>query len=476
MESDQSKWSALPGPQMMALTSPADILFYGGQAGGGKTDLLLGLAHTKHNKSIIFRRENKQLRGIEDRAYELFKIKRDLGDYNRSDKIWRFYDGRIIELAGCELEIDKEKYQGRPHDLKAFDEITHFTRSQFVYITTWTRSVEEGQRCRIICTGNPPTSAEGDWVIDFWGPWLDERHPNPALPGELRWYTNIDGKEIEVPHGEPFEHNGEIIRPKSRTFIPASIDDNPYLRDSGYKATLQSLPRELREKFLEGRFSSSREDHEWQVIPSAWVMQAQQRWLQREKPTRPLDKIGADVSRGGADQTILTSLTGNYFHEQVIYPGAATPDGPVAAGYIIALLSSQGDASTEINIDVIGVGSSVYDYCYSIAKLNAYPLNSSETTDNLDRTGQLSFFNNRAEWWWKLREALDPETGDEIALPPDRELLADLTAPRWSLTVRGIQIEKKDDIKKRIGRSPDKGDSLVYALARPSSPIAFTSF
>ncbi len=84
----------------------------------------------------------------------------------------------------------------------------------------------------------------------------------------------------------------------------------------------------------------------------------------------------------------------------------------------------------------------------------------------MDRAKVLNFYNKRAEWWWRLREYLDPESGMDIALPPDRELLADLTAPRWELTPRGIKIELKDEIKKRIGRSPDKGDSLAYAFAK----------
>lgn len=57
----------------------------------------------------------------------------------------------------------------------------------------------------------------------------------------------------------------------------------------------------------------------------------------------------------------------------------------------------------------------------------------------------------------------------ELALPPDRELRADLTAPRWNMTPRGIQVESKDDVKQRIGRSPDAGDAVVLAHYRSGS-------
>ena len=72
--------------------------------------------------------------------------------------------------------------------------------------------------------------------------------------------------------------------------------------------------------------------------------------------------------------------------------------------------------------------------------------------------------NLRAEAYWRMREALDPDYGDDLALPDDSELLADLCAPRWEYTPRGVRVEEKEDIIKRIGRSPDAGDAAVLAL------------
>jgi hypothetical protein len=122
-----------------------------------------------------------------------------------------------------------------------------------------------------------------------------------------------------------------------------------------------------------------------------------------------------------------------------------------------------------VNIDVIGVGASVYDLAVG-AGLDAFGLDARAASDARDKSGQLGFSNKRAEWWWKLREALDPLTGDDLAIPPDRELMADLTAARWSAKIRGIQIEEKDEIIERIGRSPDKGESLILAHAIETAP------
>ena len=81
---------------------------------------------------------------------------------------------------------------------------------------------------------------------------------------------------------------------------------------------------------------------------------------------------------------------------------------------------------------------------------------------------KLQFRNKRAEAWWRFREALNPdqEGGSKVALPHDPDLRSDLCAPTWTLTSSGIQIESKQDIKKRIGRSTDKGDAVVMALSQ----------
>jgi hypothetical protein len=120
-------------------------------------------------------------------------------------------------------------------------------------------------------------------------------------------------------------------------------------------------------------------------------------------------------------------------------------------------------------VDVVGVGTSVYDHLRGHAN-NVVSINGAEKSHATDKSGELRFANLRAELWWRLREALDPANGFELCLPPDRELLADLCAPKWSLAYRGILVEAKDELMKRIGRSPDKGDAVAYALAAKAMP------
>jgi hypothetical protein len=457
------------------MNSGADEVFFGGSAGGGKSDLALGLSVTSHYRTLILRREAVQLTAVVERLKQIVGKAgqwRGLG-YGGTMKVGE----RIIELGGCEHEDDKNKYQGRPHDLKILDEGPHFTRSQFRFITGWNRTDRPGQRCRVLVTGNPPTTPEGRWVVEEWAPWLDSQFADPARPGELRWYTYIDGRLTWFRTGDTIEHKGEIIRPRSRTFIPARVQDNPIYMQTGYLATLQSLPEPLRSQMLYGDFSAGTEDDAWQVIPTQWVREAQARWKPDGHEGKAITCIGVDPARGGGDKTAIAPRHGTWFAPLGKHPGKGTPDG----GSVVALLHkaiADGPAESQtatLHVDVIGVGASVYDLARQ-AKLRVNAVDFREATNKKDRSRTLEFANFRAYCYWAFREALDPATGDNLALPPDPELLADLCAVRWKHQASGVQIEPKEEIVKRLGRSPDCGDAVVMAHLPPRGVWRAESF
>lgn len=447
------RWMPLPGPQTAAYLSQADVLYYGGSAGGGKTDLLIGLALTEHYRSIIFRREATQLEGIFDRCAEIIGTREGL---NTHDKLWRLPD-RKLEFGSCKDAGSETAYQGRPHDLKAFDEVPLFLESQFRYLNGWKRTTRKGQRVRTVAAGNPPTNSDGEWVIRYWAPWLDDHYPKPAEDGELRWFAVLDGKDTEVDGPDVFMWKGEAIIPHSRSFIRSMVQDNPFLMETGYEQTLQALPEPLRSQMLRGDFNAGRGDDPWQVLPTGWVREAMERWEKRDRKG-PMSALGVDVARGGADFTVLAPRHGWWFDELAKFPGAATPDGPTVAGLVVSKVRD----GASIHVDVIGVGASVYDFLLG-NNMNAVGVNVAEKSLEFDKSGKLPFANLRAQIWWRMREYLDPANDYGVALPPDDELKADLCAPRWKLTPRGVLVESKEDLKDRIGRSPDKGDAVVLA-------------
>lgn len=473
-------WMPLPGPQSVAYECKADIVGYGGAAGGGKTDLACGKALTHHENTMILRREATQLTGIIDRLTKLLKNK---DGYNGQDKIWRL-PGRQIEFGSTPNLGDETKYQGRPHDLLVFDEVTLFLASQVRYLLGWLRTTTPGQHCQALLTFNPPTTSEGRWIIEFFAPWLDKQFPNPAKPGELRYAASLpaddqypNGRDLWLDDNRPFvmrdgkpcydfdpaDYQGErvveIIIPQSRTFIPSRISDNPYLLGTGYLAQLQALPEPLRSQMLKGDFDAGVKDDPWQLIPTAWVEAAMARWSRPNKLPEMMG-IGVDVARGGDDNTIIARKhEGMWFDEALVYPGKQTSTGPMTAGLVIAAMRD----SAPIMIDVIGVGASPYDFL-NTANQPVYGINVAEKSYATDKSGRLRFYNQRSEYWWKMREALDPDNNTGIALPPDKRLKADLCAPKWEVQGAVIKVESREEIISRIGRSPDWGSAYILAL------------
>lgn len=463
-------WRPLAGPQQMAFDSVADVVGFGGAAGGGKTDLACGKALTQHQVVQVFRREGTELGGIIDRMEQILGHRDGLGG---KPPVWRSPHGRcrLIEFGSVPNLGDEKKYQGRAKDLLVIDEAANFLESQVRFLMGWVRTVDPNQRTQTLLTFNPPTSAEGRWIVQYFAPWLDRKftgYGGPAQPGELRFAAMVDGTEVWVPSKEPFDHKGEMILPQSRTFVPSRISDNPYLMGTNYMTTLQSLPEPLRSQMLYGDFQAGMTDDPWQVCPTAWVEAAQARWVKRATKGEMLS-MGVDVARGGADNTDIAtrhmdeSGKGMWFDEckegDGSYKGSETPNGPAVAGLVIG--KRRDDAP--IHIDVIGVGASPYDVLNGMG-LNVIGVNVAERARGTDKSGKLRFFNWRSELWWRMREALDPANDTGIALPPDKKLLAELCAPKWEAAGYTVKVESRDDIIKRIGRSPDRATAYVLAL------------
>lgn len=474
-----------PNTQRLAYESKADIIGLSGTAGWGKSDCMLGLATTKHKHSVIFRRIFPNLRALIERSRALLSegVSHAQDSFNESLHRWSLDNGaRMLEFEACQMERDKYKQRGRPRDFYGFDEATEFTRTQYEFITGWNRSTDPKQQCQIVLAFNVPSDDAGGWVIDYFLPWIaflfpvKFSHPNPAKPGELRWYATIDGKETECKDGTPFQHGNEKVFPRSRTFFFGTLEDNPHY-DETYLAVLQSMPEPERSRLLYGNFAVETSADANQVIPTAWVRLAQKRWMEAEKPNTPLSGVGVDLVRGGKDNFALSKRYGTWFDELIKVPGVNVEDGPAAALLMYQALGEEKHIGY-INMDVVGVGSSGYDSAKVIWPGLVRAISAGEKSEYIAMSKTqppqplFRMRNVRAEYYWRFREALDPEHGAGLALPPGNELVSDLCAARYKLLAGGIiQIEEKDAIKERIGRSPDLGEAVMMNWMQPLEPV-----
>jgi hypothetical protein len=202
------------------------------------------------------------------------------------------------------------------------------------------------------------------------------------------------------------------------------------------------------------------------VIPLEWVEHANDLWQDfvdeveaGTKQLKPFEVLGVDVARLGTDNSVFAYRHDMFIDELEVIDKITTD---ILSERVHRVLKKHGGRAV---IDAIGIGAGVVDNVRRTgAVVDAFV--ASARTELLDTSGELGFINRRAGAWWGLRELLDPDRHYGVMLPPDDELVGELTTVRWKEAPGSkIQIEAKDDIRKRIGRSTDKADAVVMAFA-----------
>lgn len=209
-----------------------------------------------------------------------------------------------------------------------------------------------------------------------------------------------------------------------------------------------------------GEFHAGDEDS---VIPLSWAEAAVDRWHAWNEAGRPDTgsprTVGVDVARTGTDRTVLAVRNGPVITE---LRHSVREDTMATTGRVKAILDAD-DSRTAV-VDVIGIGAGVVDRLRE-QRMKVVGFNAARGSKARDSTREFGMINRRSEAWWSLRQALDPSANPEICLPDDEMLLGDLAAPQWSVTSGGkIQVESKDDIRKRLGRSTDFADAVVQSF------------
>ena len=269
------KISAQEGPQMDFMSSQADILIYGGAAGGGKSAGLLidPLRHLNNKpfRGVIFRRESPMITnpgGLWDESASFYGP--CFARPNRSLLEWRFPSGMKIKFAHLYLEEDKYAWQGAQFSYLGMDELTHFSEDQFFYLLSRLRSLSGVPGyARATCNPDPDS-----WVRKFIAWWIDDQtgYPIQERSGVLRWFIRVDDTIVWADTKEELLEKYGIkgradqkVYPKSVTFIPAKLEDNKILmeKDPSYQANIMAQNKVDRERLGGGN---------WNIRPAAGLL------------------------------------------------------------------------------------------------------------------------------------------------------------------------------------------------------------
>jgi predicted phage terminase large subunit-like protein len=342
----------------MFLSTSADIAIYGGAAGGGKSYALLleplRHAHNAQFTALFFRQTSTQIRapgGLWDESATIYP---HLGATPREVQLeWEFPSGATVKFAYLQYENDKYNYQGSQLGFLAFDELTHFSITQFFYMTSRARSVA-GMRPYVRATCNPDADS---WVAEFISWWIDQDTglPIPERSGVLRWFTRINEQFVWGDSAEEVNSQARALmadpeykaEPKSLTFIAAKLDDNPALtsKDPGYRGYLLSLPLVERERLLGGNWKIRAV--EGNVFRRAWFAgQIVDEVPRAAKRLRYWDKAGTPGGGKFTCGVLMAMLKGLYYVEDVIHEQVGALDREA-----LILDTTKADAAAYGNVD-----------------------------------------------------------------------------------------------------------------------------
>ena len=217
--------------------------FYGGAAGGGKSDALvmeaLRQVHIPNYKGLILRKTYPMLRELIQKSQLYYPQAFPKARYNGTEHYWTFPSGAKILFGNVKPTSYQGDYQGQQYDFIGFDELTHFTWEEYSYFFSRNRASGAGTVCYVRATGNPGGIGHG---------WVKERFISAAPPG-----TRIVGEvNVDAPDGKKLTYK------KSRIFIPSSVFDNPALIQNNpeYLSALASLPYAQKQALLYGNWDS----------------------------------------------------------------------------------------------------------------------------------------------------------------------------------------------------------------------------
>ena len=239
---------------------------------------------------------------------------------------------------------------------------------------------------------------------------------------------------------------------------------------------------ELYQNKVEGEFADAGQES---MIPATFVNASMDRWKERYGEdlweyspfVDEVSIISVDVARYGGDVTVY-ALCGNVRGTSSDNPPdvfqfieKGSQDTMQTAGDIIQLMAKY--PNSKIVIDVIGVGAGVFDRVREVFEKEKnqpeqvdrlYSFIASTSTNWIDKSEKLTFFNTRSAAWWNMREKLDTSLDSTVCLPPNKPMRSELVAPHFqSMSNGSIRIETKKELRTRLDRSTNLADTIIMA-------------
>lgn len=353
-----------------------------------------------------------------------------LGGTITGDNKWTTDDRTLVALGRRPADWSPSSFQGyhKKYVLAIIDEAGGVPE----WLWTSMETVTTSDHCRILAIGNPDDPAS---------------HFAKTHDGRIPGWKSFRISCLETPAftGEEFPKN-----------ITELLSQPAWVRDM---AAAWGEDSPLYQSKILGEFADTAENA---LIPLRWILAAQKRWQEwqdnSERAVKGSLVLGVDVGGRGmeGDPSIICKRQGDVVRSLDEYKGYDTTQLTAQV-----LWELQAPGSTCV-IDAIGIGAGAYDQI-SRAGGSVVAFSGSQASRRRDAANVMQFRNVRSASWWHLRELLDPGLGARLMLPPDDNLTADLITPRWEIHGNRVVVESKPDIKKRLGRSPDRGDAVVMA-------------
>jgi hypothetical protein len=478
---------AHPGAQEEFLASTVDEVFFGGEAGGGKSwalcqDFLYDVDNPNAN-GILFRRTFPDLEDLIFKAQDHYAGFKQ--HYNSSKHLFTFESGARFRFSHLQHINDIWTHAGQEYTHIYWDEICHFPKLPYVYLMSRLRSTDLTIKRRVRTTGNP----DGEGVL-----WVKARFIDVLKPYEIGWFKTDKDRDVRATPdqekvlfwlaNQPTEAKSNFLinHPElrgflSRMWIPTRREENIALMkaDPDYEARLDQLPEAQKQAYKYGAWAST--DQEWQLIKTMWLQNA----LNGNNEYVPgMAAVGGDYAES-RDKCALCSGRGNQVLRFKDFAGMSTSD---FAREMYKEHMRYGMLQCFTGVDANGPGVGVFHALQELGlqdRLDGSRYKDPNFNDNYDRLAyKIRFDNWRSQAAWQLAEDfkdgnidLSPLQGQAGYYENLHLLQEEILAHTYFVDKGVMRIISKNDLRKpeHLGRSPDRFDTLmIWNWVRRKSP------